>query len=185
MVASFDTHLFWEVLHSSPYWKGALLAIGLTCASLGAACLIAFPLALLWLIGWAAVYEMHTSHLEAWLFTRINHSMTVSAQSGPNDSIRFPKSGPYDERLGYSALPQFISALTSHHYAVEQQARWSKGMDRFVDLGGFPIYAEKDRAGLRIFLRALRKLPLCAPMGPSARMLHAPSKPHRTERLRE
>ena len=46
MLASFDTHLFWEVLHSGPYWKGALLAIYLTCASLGAACLIGFPLAL-------------------------------------------------------------------------------------------------------------------------------------------
>jgi polar amino acid transport system permease protein len=46
VLASFDAHLFWEVLHSGPYWRGALLAIGLTCASLGAACLIAFPLAL-------------------------------------------------------------------------------------------------------------------------------------------
>jgi His/Glu/Gln/Arg/opine family amino acid ABC transporter permease subunit len=46
VLASFDTHLFWEVLRSGPYWKGALLAIGLTCASLGAAILIAFPLAL-------------------------------------------------------------------------------------------------------------------------------------------
>jgi His/Glu/Gln/Arg/opine family amino acid ABC transporter permease subunit len=46
VLASFDTHLFWEVLRSGPYWRGALLAIGLTCASLGAACLIAFPLAL-------------------------------------------------------------------------------------------------------------------------------------------
>lgn len=46
MFASFDTHLFWEVLRSGPYWKGALLAIGLTCASLGAAILIGFPLAL-------------------------------------------------------------------------------------------------------------------------------------------
>ena len=46
MLASFDTHLFWEVLRSGPYWRGALLAIGLTCASLGAACLIGFPLAL-------------------------------------------------------------------------------------------------------------------------------------------
>jgi polar amino acid transport system permease protein len=44
--ASFDAHLFWEVLHSRPYWRGALLAIGLTCASLGAACLLGFPLAL-------------------------------------------------------------------------------------------------------------------------------------------
>jgi membrane peptidoglycan carboxypeptidase len=110
-------------------------------------------LALLWLIGWAAVYEMHTSRLESWLFTRVNHSMAVSPQSGANDSIRFPKSGPYDERLGYSGLPQFVAALTSHNFAVERQARWSKGLDRFVDLGGFPIYSEKDRAGLRVFDR--------------------------------
>jgi len=46
VLASFDTHLFWEVLSSNPYWRGALLAIGLTCVSLGAACLIGFPLAL-------------------------------------------------------------------------------------------------------------------------------------------
>ncbi len=46
MLATFDTHLFWEVLHSGPYWRGALLAIGLTCVSLAAAVLIGFPLAL-------------------------------------------------------------------------------------------------------------------------------------------
>ena len=46
MLASFDTHLFWEVLRSGPYWRGALLAIGLTCSSLGAACLLGFVLAL-------------------------------------------------------------------------------------------------------------------------------------------
>ena len=46
MLASFDTHLFWEVLRSGPYWMGALLAIGLTCSSLGAACLLGFVLAL-------------------------------------------------------------------------------------------------------------------------------------------
>ena len=46
MLASFDTHLFWEVLSSGPYWRGALLAVGLSCASLGAAILVGFPLAL-------------------------------------------------------------------------------------------------------------------------------------------
>jgi polar amino acid transport system permease protein len=46
VLASFDTHLFWEALTSGPYWRGALLAIGLTCASLGAAVLLGFPLAL-------------------------------------------------------------------------------------------------------------------------------------------
>jgi polar amino acid transport system permease protein len=46
VLASFDTHLFWEALTSEPYWRGALLAIALTCAALGAAILLGFPLAL-------------------------------------------------------------------------------------------------------------------------------------------
>ena len=46
MVASFDTHLFWEALSSRPYWHGALLAFELTCATLGAASVLAFFLAL-------------------------------------------------------------------------------------------------------------------------------------------
>lgn len=46
MLASFDTHLFWEALTSDPYWKGALLAIGLTVVSLAAAVVIGFALAL-------------------------------------------------------------------------------------------------------------------------------------------
>ena len=46
MLASFDTHLFWEALTSGPYWKGALLALALTFASLAVAILIGFLLAL-------------------------------------------------------------------------------------------------------------------------------------------
>ena len=46
MVASFDTHIFWEALSSSPYWKGALLAIELTVVSLATACVLGFLLAL-------------------------------------------------------------------------------------------------------------------------------------------
>ena len=46
MLATFDTHLFWEALTSDPYWKGALLALGLTIASLAAAIVIGFLLAL-------------------------------------------------------------------------------------------------------------------------------------------
>ena len=46
MLATFDTHIFWEALSSSPYWRGALLALELTIASLAAACVIGFFLAL-------------------------------------------------------------------------------------------------------------------------------------------
>ena len=46
MLASFDTHVFWEALSSGPYWKGALLALGLTLASISVAVVIGFLLAL-------------------------------------------------------------------------------------------------------------------------------------------
>lgn len=46
MLASFDPHVFWAALTSGPYWKGALLALGLACAALGAAVAIGFFLAL-------------------------------------------------------------------------------------------------------------------------------------------
>jgi len=46
VLASFDTHIFWEALSSRPYWHGALLALQLTLISLAAACVIGFFLAL-------------------------------------------------------------------------------------------------------------------------------------------
>jgi polar amino acid transport system permease protein len=46
VVASFDTHIFWEALSSGPYWRGALLAIELTVVSLATACVLGFLLAL-------------------------------------------------------------------------------------------------------------------------------------------
>jgi polar amino acid transport system permease protein len=46
VLASFETHVFWEALTSTPYWKGALLAIELTVVTLAAACVLGFFLAL-------------------------------------------------------------------------------------------------------------------------------------------
>jgi polar amino acid transport system permease protein len=46
VLASFDSHLFWTALSSGPYWRGALLALGLASASLAAATVIGFFLAL-------------------------------------------------------------------------------------------------------------------------------------------
>jgi len=46
VLASFDTHLFWQALSSSPYWRGALTALELTAASLTTAVVIGFFVAL-------------------------------------------------------------------------------------------------------------------------------------------
>jgi amine acid ABC transporter, permease protein, 3-TM region, His/Glu/Gln/Arg/opine family len=46
VLASFDTHLFWQALSSGPYWRGALTALELTAASLSTAVAIGFFVAL-------------------------------------------------------------------------------------------------------------------------------------------
>jgi His/Glu/Gln/Arg/opine family amino acid ABC transporter permease subunit len=46
VLASFDTHLFWQALSSGPYWRGALTALELTAASLSTAIVIGFFVAL-------------------------------------------------------------------------------------------------------------------------------------------
>jgi len=46
VLASFNTHLFWEALSSGPYWRGALTALELTAISLAAALVIGFFVAL-------------------------------------------------------------------------------------------------------------------------------------------
>ena len=46
VLASFDTHLFWQALSSGPYWRGALTALELSAASLAAAVVLGFFVAL-------------------------------------------------------------------------------------------------------------------------------------------
>jgi ABC-type amino acid transport system permease subunit len=46
VLASFDTHLFWQALSSGPYWRGALTALELTAAALATALVIGFFVAL-------------------------------------------------------------------------------------------------------------------------------------------
>jgi len=79
--------------------------------------------------------------------------MKFTVRPGSSRHIRFPKSGPYDERLGYVQLPNLIEALKARHFIVANQARWSTSLEQFVDQGGYPIYGEKPRAGLELYDR--------------------------------
>ncbi|HTT78171.1 MAG TPA: transglycosylase domain-containing protein [Stellaceae bacterium] len=107
--------------------------------------------AVLLLIGLGVAGETQTSYLEAALFTRLDRNMRFAVEPGASPSIRFPTEGPYDRRLGYAELPQFIRSLLAHRYRIDSQARWSQDLSRFVGFGGFPIYREKDTAGLHIY----------------------------------
>jgi membrane peptidoglycan carboxypeptidase len=109
-------------------------------------------------LGFAALFEARTSYFEARLFRHIDRNIGFAVAPGPSDAILFPKGGPYDERLGYARLPDFIANLAARHYAVDAQARWSGALRRFVGLGAFPVYREKDQAGLKIYDRSGEQL---------------------------
>ena len=107
----------------------------------------AVALAVCFLLGWGITTEVRTSYLQSRLLSRWAANMKFTVQPGPSEDIRFPTSGPYDERLGYAQLPSFIEGLSAHHFAVAQQARWSPPLERFVDQGGYPIYSENRGPG--------------------------------------
>ena len=109
--------------------------------------------AAVFLLGWGAATEARTSYLQSRLLARWTANMGFALHPGPNATIRFPKGGPYDERLGYAQLPSFIDRLSARHFVVTRQAQWSPPMERFAGQGGYAVYGEKTRAGLKLFDR--------------------------------
>ena len=110
-----------------------------------------FLLAFLILLAIAAalvINEMHTSHFQADYFSKIAAKLTYKVGEGPSRAIRFPKTGPYDERLGYSRMPEFTKLLTDQNFVVTEQARMSPEL---LTLPLPPIFQEKDRAGLDLY----------------------------------
>ena len=100
-----------------------------------------------------AAIELRSSWLQSRILTAISHRMTFSVLPGKNKSIRYTRSGPYDERLGYSRIPDFIERTELQGYEITAQARPSNMYVALADLGVFPIYREKDGAGLQILDR--------------------------------
>ena len=100
--------------------------------------------------GFLIVYEMRTSALQAQYFSMLSRRLTHHVASGPSSTILFPSAGPYDTRLGYTRLPEFLERLTTHGYTIARQARMSPFLQQTVRWGLFPVYDEKTQAGLRI-----------------------------------
>jgi membrane peptidoglycan carboxypeptidase len=113
-------------------------------------------------LGTVLAWESDTSRLQARALSRIVQRSTFTVEPGPSRQIIFPTAGPYDVRLGYTKLPEYIRRLTQSGYEVERQARFSPTMLELGGLGVSPIYREKNHGGLAIidgrgreFFRAL------------------------------
>jgi membrane peptidoglycan carboxypeptidase len=94
--------------------------------------------------------ELRTSRLQAHYLARLGQELSFRVEPGVSRSIRFPQSGPYDFRLGYAQLPDYLQRLSEREYAVTGQARLSPRLAELVDRGLYLPYQEKNRSGLEI-----------------------------------
>ncbi|RPJ80083.1 MAG: glycosyl transferase family 51, partial [Deltaproteobacteria bacterium] len=97
-----------------------------------------------------AGWEMRTSRLQAMFFTKIAKTFSFEVKPNENKDIRFPVQGPYDIRLGYVRIQEWIEQLKNKGFVVKDQARWSYELEHCAALGLSPVYAEKNQAGIRI-----------------------------------
>ncbi|HEX2932513.1 MAG TPA: transglycosylase domain-containing protein [Candidatus Binatia bacterium] len=97
-----------------------------------------------------AFIEFQTSLLQSWIFTSTNERVNFSLADGPSNEIAFPRSGPFDERRGYSKLPVFQARLQSQGYNVIRQVRQSETMLTLFNYGVSPPYKERPDTGLDI-----------------------------------
>ena len=70
--------------------------------------LLLLLLILLSMLAFWAVQESRTSHMQAKFFSQLVAKVNYKMAPGPSDAIRFPSDSPYDARLGYSNLPDYL-----------------------------------------------------------------------------
>jgi membrane peptidoglycan carboxypeptidase len=97
-----------------------------------------------------AVQESRSSTLQAKFFAQLVKKVNYRMDKGPSDAIRFPHDSPYDERLGYANLPDYLGKLKTRDYVIDAQARISPKMMELADMGLYATYREKTKVGLDI-----------------------------------
>ncbi|SFS25461.1 transglycosylase domain-containing protein [Pseudomonas sp. NFACC42-2] len=101
--------------------------------------------------GFAAQREMRTAQWQARELSRLAATLHYTLEPGASDAIVYPGDGPFDKRLGYSDLDQFLPRLLKRNYLIQRQVRFSAPLMSYVERGLFVPYAEKIQAGLSIY----------------------------------
>ncbi|MBV6822363.1 transglycosylase domain-containing protein [Pseudomonas sp. PD9R] len=101
-------------------------------------------------VGLAAAKEMRTSRFQAREVSKFAKSLSYELKPGPSDAIHYPGAGPFDQRLGYSSLGEFLPRLLKRDFVIEAQTRFSPELMNYSDKGLFVPYSEKIQAGLSI-----------------------------------
>lgn len=67
---------------------------------------------------------METSTLQSREISRYAAGLTYQVEPGASDKIAFPSYGPFDQRLGYVALPNIQERLLQRGFTIRQQVRF-------------------------------------------------------------
>lgn len=129
--------LVWAILYTAwAFFWGLLVAVG--------AIVVAFSASLV-------VQELRTSELQSSYLSNYGKKLKYSLAPGASDAIRFPASGPFDERFGYSGLPEYQKRLLANGFTITQQVRHSAALLEVLDKGANLPYREKTQAGLKVY----------------------------------
>lgn len=112
---------------------------------------ITFLILLAVLLATGLRYEFEHSYLQAYYFSKIGAATGYRLGVGPSSQARFPTSGPYNKRTGYTDIPIFQRRLVERGYKTAAQAYISARHADLIDLGLFPIYEPKLQHGLNIY----------------------------------
>ena len=103
-------------------------------------------------------FELKDSWLQSRIFRVADQHLTYRVTQGPSTAIHYPAAGPYDWTLGYARMPVFLLRLKAAGFHVDAQAEDSPLYSLLTGTGVYPIYSQKDQAGLKITDRDGRDL---------------------------
>ena len=124
--------------HPKPWWRKAP-SLKVVLAALVALLFAQFA-------GW----ELRTSTLQARYLSAFAGKIDFRVEPGASASIRFPPSGPFDDRLGYTRIPGYVDRLRTQGYEISAQARHSQTLLDYAQHGFYAPYREKTQAGLQV-----------------------------------
>lgn len=119
---------------------------------------IALPLVAIVLVVGGIALELKTSWIESRIFGEADRHLSYQLAEGKSASIHYPGDGPYDWTLGYARIPDFLPHLEAHGFQIAAQAHSSELLTSLSGLGLYPVYQQKDQAGLHIVDREGRDL---------------------------
>jgi membrane peptidoglycan carboxypeptidase len=95
-----------------------------------------------------AAFEMRTGYYSAKPISDYAKTLTYQLQNAPATRVVYPQGGPFDERHGYTKLPDLLLRLQERGFVIRAQAEFSPAMYLYAAQGFFPPYREKVQSGL-------------------------------------